>query len=729
MIIDSLGQEAKTNLKTERASFSVSADKAKKFLHIAVRNLYSNPVLASVVEVSQNAHDEHVRRGIEDKQFVVTIPTSWSPTFSVRDFGGGIPHDFMLNEYTQALESTKDEDSEMSGGWGLGRLALLSLASTYNVTTYIDGTERNYSIFESENGIEIIMTHERPTTEVNGTIVSAPVPPEKVSQFRDACNRAFRYYKVKPKISGDSSYSIAEPTYSLRGETWGIETFHAATSAVCGIYHYPISKENIPNLTSAQSDLLGNVGLVMFFGASELAPMANRQGLYYNDKTVNAIKKKLNEIEIEVVKEIQKKFDECKSYFEALLLWSKMFTTASGVNHIFKRSSQINWNGIPITTNTVEDIHKYGLVPNGDPIGNINATSYASEWGRSRRVIKHRHHQKSFAVCEKTTVFINDMTGGRGAISRAKSYIRQTIAEGKEKDVCVLYFSNDTVKQEFFAKTHFTENDFVKISSIIPTKFDRNVTASERAKTKIFKWNGETDYRSSRYTKCWEISDIDLEEDEEGIYVPIERYCPVCKSCSNLDMMENVINSLIAVGCIHANSEIYGVRLGSNEHNAMKEAEEWKSLDELVEEYIVSYKFPENELQIIADAEEASKIGNFVFGHMIYHYGISDKAVDSILIPELKDYVSKLKNIVKAKQECERLKLAEKHDVYKRLGGKISTIKKPSFEVSELEHFLKKELPILNIIENPYSESDFNRIVTSLNRFLEKFSNKSLETA
>lgn len=729
MIIDSLGQEAKTNLKTERASFSVSADKAKKFLHIAVRNLYSNPVLASVVEVSQNAHDEHVRRGIEDKQFVVTIPTSWSPTFSVRDFGGGIPHDFMLNEYTQALESTKDSDSEMSGGWGLGRLALLSLASTYNVTTYINGVERNYSIFESENGIEIIMTHERPTTEVNGTLVSAPVPPEKVSQFRDACNRAFRYYKVKPKVNGDSSYSIVEPTYSLKGNDWGIETFHSATSAVCGIYHYPISKENIPNLTSAQADLLGNVGLVMFFGASELAPMANRQGLYYNDKTINAIKKKLNEIEIEVVKEIQKKFDECKSYFEAQLLWSKMFATSNGVNHIFKRSSQISWNGIPVTTNTVENLHKYGLVVNGEPVGHINATSYGYEWGRSRRVIKHRHNQKNFLICEKTTVFINDMTGGRGAISRAKSYIRQSVTNGKEKDACVLYFSNDIVKQEFFSKSHLTENDLVKISTIVPTKVDRNLTASERAKTKIFKWNGETDYRSSRFTKCWEISDIDLEEDEEGIYVPIERYCPVGKSCGNLDMMENVINSLVAVGCIPANTEIYGVRNGSDEHNAMKEAEEWISLDELVDEYISSYKFPESELQMIADAEEANKVGNFAFGHMIYHYGISDTVVDSILVPELKDYVSKLKNIVKVKKDCENLKLAEKHVTFTKLGGKVSVIKKPSFEISELERLLKKEIPIIDIIENPYSENDFIRIVKSLNSLLEKFSKKTLETA
>ena len=732
MIIDSLGQEAKTNLKTERASFSVAADKAKKFLHIAVRNLYSNPVLASVVEVSQNAHDEHVRKGIEDKPFVVTIPTSWSPTFSVRDFGGGIPHDYMLDGYTKALESTKDSDSEMSGGWGLGRLALLSLASTYNVTTYIDGVERNYSIFESENGIEIIMTHQRETEEVNGTLVSAPIPPNKVSEFRDACNRAFRYYKIKPTVKGDSGFKIQEPSISLKGSNWAIESNSSKTSAVCGIYHYEIDHKNVPNLTQTQADLLGDVGLVMFFGASDLSPMANRQGLYYNDKTVDAIKKRLNEIETEVATELQKKFTECKSYFEAKKLWGKMFDMSSGhgVNSLFRRSAKLHWNNIPIESDVIDDINKIGKVVNGDPIGIINITSYQFTWSRSRRFVRHSHNERNILISDKTEIFINDLPGGRGAINRAKSFVRGSAAStGIEKIAYTIHFSNDAIKNEFFKITNLSEGDFTKISTIIPTKLERNLSGYERSRCKVFKWNGETEWRVSRLSKCWDISEIDLEEDEEGVYIPIERYKPQGRNIIDTSGMERVINMLKDAKFVDANFEIYGVRYGSEEHNKMKEMEDWISLDELVDSFIKSYKIPDNELQLLADASEAAYIRNSKLGHFLSHEPVDDNLIKQVPFLELKTYLEKIKKIQDAKKECETLKISSKHASFVSLGGSVGSAKTPQIKFEDAEKELTKNFEILDFVSSAWSSNLFLERVLKAQGFIEKYSKKLVKTS
>jgi hypothetical protein len=706
MIIDSLGQEAKTNLKTERASFSVAADKAKKFLHIAVRNLYSNPVLASVVEVSQNAHDEHVRRGIEKKPFVVTIPTSWQPNFSVRDFGGGIPHDYMLNGYTQALESTKDADAEMSGGWGLGRLALLSLASTYNVITYIDGVERNYSIFESENGIEIIMTHQRETKEVNGTLVSAPIPPDKVSQFRECCNRAFRYYKIKPTIKGDSNFKIEEPVYSLKGDDWAIEGNGNETSVVCGIYHYNIDSNNIPNLTKTQAALLGDVGLVMFFGASELSPMANRQGLYYNDKTVDAIKKKLDKIESESVKKIQETFNACKSMLEAKKVWAKMFASSDSnykVDSIFKNSSKITWNDMPVEDNRIDNIDKFGrdTATSSYPNGQINNLFCRLVWGRTGENAKHYHNERNITISVNTTLFINDLPGHHGHIRRVKSFVNESRARNVQADAYVLSFPNDTLKQEFFNKTGLCDKDFINISTVIPTANSRNETASLRAKTKIFKWDGKFCRRTIEFSKHWEISDIDLEEDEEGVYIAIDRYVPLSKHCHrSLMNMHSIVEYLRKQKHIGDDFVLYGVRSNSEEYNKIKAMPDWIDFDALVEEFVKSYKIPANEIQTISDGEEYSSHSYYTYFSDVIRYGHINEASDchSLKNPHLKKYLENVLNLKKAYEENSKKDLKDKHSMFISLGGVFAKSTKPTHTIEGLKSELTKNVPIIKYL-------------------------------
>lgn len=715
MIIDSLGQAAKTNLKSERAEFSVSADKAKKFLHIAVRNLYSNPVLASVVEVSQNAHDEHVRRGIKHKPFVVSIPTYYNPTFSVRDFGAGISPEYMLEGYTQALESTKDNDGDMSGGWGLGRLALLSLASTYNVTTYIKGKERNYSIFESEKGIEILLTHERDTKEENGTLVSAPVPPDKTSQFRDACNRAFRYYEIKPIIKGDSNFKLDEPEFALKGDGWAIEEGGYATSAVCGIYHYPLQASNIPNLTAIQQKLLGNVGLVMFFGASDLAPMANRQGLYYNDKTVAAIKKKLEEIEVSVVKEIQKKFDLCKSLYEAKSLWAEMFEdhALTQINSIFKSSSKITWNGLAVEHNRIENLDKMGG-KNKEGNNAINCTYFERSYSRGGSVIRHRHLNTAFAISKYVTIFINDMPGNRGFINRAKSFVREKIKtnNGVEHSAIVLTFEDAATKATFFAKTNLKEENFEKISSVVVVKGTRESSVMERVKAKVFTYNGYACHNRSHYGQAWEISEIDLEEEEEGVYIGLERFAPVDSKYIRLYQIKEAINFLKKEKFIPDDFVLYGFRCNSEEYKNIKTNKDWISFDALIAKFVQSYAIPKEEVQIIADAEEYNSKSYSHYFYNVFEYARLTKAtVDGLDNPHLKDYLEKLLFLKQQQEKKAKDKFEEKHKAFISLGGSITrTGVKPTYKIEELCADLKKKLPIMEFVKNIDNATEISKL-------------------
>lgn len=703
MIIDSLGQTAKTNLKTERAEFSVSSDKAKKFFHIAVRNLYSNPIQACVVEIGQNAFDAHLVKYKELAKvppFEVSLPTAWNPTFTVRDFGYGISHDYMMDGYTKAFESTKDGSAEMAGGFGVGRLVSLSLSTTYNVTTFIKGIERNYSVFESDNGIEILMTHEKATKEKDGTLVSVPVPPNKVSQFESEANRAFRYYPVQPIVKGSSHFTLDKPSYSLKGEGWGIEGNSNTTSAVCGIYHYPIASVNIPNLTSMQSALLGNVGLVMFFGASDLSPMANRQGLYYNDKTVQQIKKRLNEIEVAAIAEIQKKFDECKSYFEAKKLWGKMFASSSGVNTIFAKSKKIVWNGIVVENNYVDGVNKiHANCPKTQVAEHVELTRFFMSWSRGKERAKHEHNHANFTIDDNNTIFINDLPGGRGSIHRAKSYIRELHKKNVRHSAFVLTFPNNGVKDLFFKTTNLQESDLVKISTVIPVAVGREEGAAARAKTKIFKWSGNSSWARNNYSQHWEIAEIDLEEDEEGVYVGIERFAPF--GFDGLRDMREKVALLKKLKYIGDDFVLYGVRTSSEEYKKISGMKDWISLSDLIKKFVASYVIPQNELQILADAKEYSNYYGKPFSNS---FDSIKNFLNDIKNPHLKNYFERIAELKKSSDSKHTTRCEEKHKDFTSLGGNITNICQPVHKLEDLGKELVKNVPILEFLNVRYME-------------------------
>ena len=58
-------------------------------------NLYSNPKLAIIRELSTNAYDSHRDAGKDDEPFYLHLPTESEQFFCIRDFGTGIPEDLI----------------------------------------------------------------------------------------------------------------------------------------------------------------------------------------------------------------------------------------------------------------------------------------------------------------------------------------------------------------------------------------------------------------------------------------------------------------------------------------------------------------------------------------------------------------------------------------------------------------------------------------------------------
>lgn len=154
---------------------SLNTAKLGLFMKNLISN-YNNAELATLREWVSNAHDSHVVAG-QKRPVEVTLPTRWSPTLTVEDFGIGMSYSDVENVYSVFLSSTKDQDNEGIGGFGIGGKAALALADQYTMIAVKDGL-KNIFIFERSNsgGLKVTPAVTNEETDMpNGVKVSVAI--------------------------------------------------------------------------------------------------------------------------------------------------------------------------------------------------------------------------------------------------------------------------------------------------------------------------------------------------------------------------------------------------------------------------------------------------------------------------------------------------------------------------------------------------------------------------
>ena len=109
-----------------------------RYVASLLRNNYSNTRLAVVREISANAIDAN-REANSAHQIEVKVPNSMSPTFAVRDFGGGLSEEDVFGLYSKYGKSTKRESNNYIGAFGIGKFAPLSYGENFTCVSYHGG--------------------------------------------------------------------------------------------------------------------------------------------------------------------------------------------------------------------------------------------------------------------------------------------------------------------------------------------------------------------------------------------------------------------------------------------------------------------------------------------------------------------------------------------------------------------------------------------------------------
>ena len=248
--------------------------------------VYSHKERAVIREMACNAHDSHIMAGTEDVPFDVHIPTRLEPYFSLRDYGTGLSDEEVRDHYAGIGISTKRDNQNVIGCYGIGTLSPYSLADSFTVKSYKNGVCRTYSCYRNDQRVPVVsLLTECETDEPNGIEVNVSVE-GKVYEFGVEAVYVFKFWEgTLPNINDKDVVEKCENArkgYAFEGDDYGLKNTWGDVFAVMGNIVYTIPR----NLDEFRCE-----GYLKF-ELGELSFDTGREKLAMDTKTKEALKAK-----------------------------------------------------------------------------------------------------------------------------------------------------------------------------------------------------------------------------------------------------------------------------------------------------------------------------------------------------------------------------------------------------------------------------------------------------
>lgn len=289
------GESHQFSIKVSRAAFSI------------LSGLYSDTPLAIIRELSTNAMDSHVAAGKPLQPIQVHLPNSLEPNLIIKDEGLGLSHEDVIQIYSTYFESTKTQSNDFNGCLGLGSKAPFAYTDNFTITSIHNGVKRHYLAFFDEGGAPTItLGSENSTDEENGVEIRIPVQSKDFNRFVDSAKKVYQWFSVRPVVTG-ANISFDETPKLIEGSDWyileGGQSYSNRSYAVMGGVAYPINSDQVTHSGNNNYcyELLRNK-LVINFKIGDIDFVPSREALDYNERTVKALRDKIEVIKNEIVK-------------------------------------------------------------------------------------------------------------------------------------------------------------------------------------------------------------------------------------------------------------------------------------------------------------------------------------------------------------------------------------------------------------------------------------------
>jgi hypothetical protein len=307
-----------TNGTVETTGFSIEVNES--MFQMLTSNVYNDPMLAVMREWSTNACDACIAAGNEVK-FDVHLPTLEETTFSVRDYGTGLPPEDIKGLFSNLGASTKRNSDAYNGTLGIGRMAGLAVADAFTVDSYYNGTQYSYAI-SMQNGVPVTMSlGANPTTEPNGLLLTVAVDTDDIYSYRERAEKLYKFFDYKPNLNLeevtihlDISEHISDDWFITKENNRSYrDSNYVVMSQVA--YEIPYSRE---------VDTQGFRNLVIKAEPGAVTFNPGRESLSLNKPTVDYLNKRFIQIAEEYVEAADDSLATCSNDFELMKTYNSV---------------------------------------------------------------------------------------------------------------------------------------------------------------------------------------------------------------------------------------------------------------------------------------------------------------------------------------------------------------------------------------------------------------------
>ena len=546
MIITQEKTQVTSSHNFESVNCTIDAEDMR-YVASLLRNNYSNTRLAVVREISANAIDAN-KEANSARQIEVKVPTSMSPTFAVRDFGGGLSEEDVFGLYSKYGKSTKRESNNYIGAFGIGKFAPLSYGENFTCVSYHGGLKTSYNVFvNDDDDTKISKLFSEPSNEPTGLSIEVAVAENDINEFRAVVQSFFRFFPQEdmPKFLGVEEDFIPEvkKSFGADDDSWffleedknhyGYGHYHA--SILMGRVKYKldanaINTENFiadEHIRKIVRELISDRNFVFRVPLGAVKLHHSREALEYNKAT----QKSLCKILFKVAKDIKviavEKLSSSTCYFDAKRNYAIVLNSLPyGIRSSFGQAFE--WQCIRVESSYFQ--RPYELA---DDV--IITHSQKIEDKDARNGFKVQSQKTQRIHCQdNTAILIQDLDSAHGNNLRVRTMMND---DAELQNVYIVHPKNGDGWAWFDNECHrdlINEKYLFNSSEVEKEKPNRVASGkgASRANVPLFKMNFDA-YHTYRNTDFWSdvkapLSSLEFDGQSnykgKNVYVAIKNY-------------------------------------------------------------------------------------------------------------------------------------------------------------------------------------------------------------
>ena len=323
---------------------------------MATENLYSNPIGSIVREITSNVYDANVESNSTEPLIIKFERNIEDDTKYIifKDNGLGMSPDRIETIYMSLFNSTKRDNDDEIGGWGLGSKTPLSYQDLFYITTVYENVEYQYMLYKTDTLPMLNKLSENPTTKKSGTEIKVEINKNDEYKFHLEFKQQLSYFdNVFIDTNNNWSYYHNNNYEIIEGKTFkykNTERPYEQLHICLGQVTYKIDWKALKRKPI-------DVGLALKFDIGDLPVVISREDIRYTEKSIETINKKIDDMLIELTVMYQNQSEPITNFKDYYLKKGKI-RNLKLTEHI-----ELNSEALGFKSNYVLEGHENLLLP------------------------------------------------------------------------------------------------------------------------------------------------------------------------------------------------------------------------------------------------------------------------------------------------------------------------------------------------------------------------------